>query len=131
MRVQVPTPEGLTASDLDNIRLTAQFVARNGKAFLSGLATKEAGNLHFNFLKPTHSLFGYFSALCEAYQKVLLPPKGVMDKLRRNCTDRCGPLPPTGLARHRTEPDRDLDYLETPSIRRCPCTVTILCWVQA
>lgn len=89
---QVPTPEGLTAFDLDNIRLTAQFVARNGKAFLTGLAAKEHGNPAFNFLKPTHSLFGFFTALCDAYSKVLMPPKGLMDKLRRNSTDRC-PLP--------------------------------------
>ena len=85
---QVATPEGLTAFDLDNIRLTAQFVARNGKAFLTGLAAKEHGNPAFNFLKPTHSLFGFFTALCDAYSKVLMPPKGLMDKLRRNSTDR-------------------------------------------
>ncbi|BDA49786.1 Splicing factor 3A subunit 1 [Coccomyxa sp. Obi] len=84
----VPTPEGLTAFDLDNIRLTAQFVARNGKAFLTGLAAKEHGNPAFNFLKPTHSLFGFFTALCDAYSKVLMPPKGLMEKLRRNSTDR-------------------------------------------
>jgi hypothetical protein len=33
---QVPVPEGLTALDLDTIRLTAQFVARHGKGFLTG-----------------------------------------------------------------------------------------------
>jgi hypothetical protein len=37
-------PEGLTALDLDVIKLTAQFVARNGKAFLTGLAQREAAN---------------------------------------------------------------------------------------
>lgn len=85
----MPTPEGLTAFDLDNIRLTAQFVARNGKAFLTGLAAREAGNPAFNFLKPTHSLFGFFTALCDAYSKVLMPPKGLAEKLRRNAADRC------------------------------------------
>lgn len=32
--MQVQTPEGLTALNLDIIRLTAQMVARNGKKFL-------------------------------------------------------------------------------------------------
>jgi hypothetical protein len=34
---QVHVPEGLTALDLDLIKLTAQFVARNGAAFLTGV----------------------------------------------------------------------------------------------
>jgi hypothetical protein len=34
--LQVHVPEGLTALDLDLIKLTAQFVARNGAAFLTG-----------------------------------------------------------------------------------------------
>jgi hypothetical protein len=36
--LQVHVPEGLTALDLDLIKLTAQFVARNGAAFLTGAA---------------------------------------------------------------------------------------------
>ncbi|KAK9825176.1 hypothetical protein WJX81_003205 [Elliptochloris bilobata] len=84
----VPVPEGLTALDLDTLRLTAQFVARNGKAFLTGLATREAGNPHFNFLKPTHSLFGFFTALCDAYSRVLMPPKGLAEQLRQDASNR-------------------------------------------
>ena len=87
-------PEGLTALDLDTLRLTAQFVARNGKAFLTGLAGREAGNPHFNFLKPTHSLFGFFTALCDAYSRVRMPPKPLAAQLRAAAEDRCG-----GLAR--------------------------------
>ena len=84
----MPTPEGMQALDLDTIRLTAQFVARNGKAFLTGLASKEHGNPHFNFLKPTNSFFGFFTALCDAYSKVLMPPKGLAEKLRKTSEDR-------------------------------------------
>ncbi len=43
-RPQVHVPEGLTAVDLDIIKLTAQFVARNGKAFLVGLSSREHTN---------------------------------------------------------------------------------------
>jgi hypothetical protein len=42
--LQVHVPEGLTALDLDIIKLTAQFVARNGVAFLTGLTQREANN---------------------------------------------------------------------------------------
>ncbi|KAK9807061.1 hypothetical protein WJX72_012308 [[Myrmecia] bisecta] len=84
----VHVPEGLTLQDLDIIKLTAQFVARNGKQFLTGLASREHANPQFNFLKPTHSLFGFFTALCDAYSKVLMPPKGTMERLQRDTSDR-------------------------------------------
>ena len=41
---QVHVPEGLTFMDLDIIKLTAQFTARNGKAFLTGLSSREHTN---------------------------------------------------------------------------------------
>ena len=37
-------PDGITALDLDVIKLTAQFVARNGKSFLTGLTSREHTN---------------------------------------------------------------------------------------
>ena len=40
----VALPEGITAFDLDVIRLTAQLVARNGKGFLTGLTAREHSN---------------------------------------------------------------------------------------
>ena len=75
--------------DLDLVKLTAQFVARNGKGFLTDLAMKETRNQDFNFLKPTHSMFTFFTALCDSYSKVLMPPAGTSNKLRRDATDRC------------------------------------------
>ncbi|KFM23650.1 putative splicing factor 3A subunit 1 [Auxenochlorella protothecoides] len=48
-------------------RLTAAAVARNGKKFLTELASREHASPQFNFLKPTHSLFAFFTALCDAY----------------------------------------------------------------
>jgi splicing factor 3A subunit 1 len=81
-------PEGLTSLDLDTIRLTAQFVARNGKAFLTGLASREHANPAFFFLKPTHSLFAFFTALCDAYSRVLMPPKDLLPRLQKDADDR-------------------------------------------
>ncbi len=38
-KYSVHVPEGLTYFDLDLIKITAQFVARNGKGFLTGAVT--------------------------------------------------------------------------------------------
>ncbi|KAK2417875.1 putative splicing factor 3A subunit [Trifolium repens] len=54
----VRLPEGITGEELDIIKLTAQFVARNGKSFLTGLTN--------------------------AYSKVLMPPKGLTGKLKKS-----------------------------------------------
>jgi splicing factor 3A subunit 1 len=85
----VHIPEGLTALDLDVIKMTAQFVARNGKSFLTGLASREHANPQFNFLKPTHSLFAFFTALCDAYSRVLMPPKDLRQRMEKDVADRC------------------------------------------
>ena len=46
---------------MDVIKMTAQFVARNGKAFLSQLSTREARNPQFQFLRSDHLLFSFFT----------------------------------------------------------------------
>ena len=105
-------PEGITALDLDVIKLTAQFVARNGKSFLTGLTSREHTNpqarlresrqafcVHFidvssfscpqfNFLKPTHSMFPFFTALADMYSKVLMPPKSMAERLRHDASNK-------------------------------------------
>merc|ERR1719247_3961058 len=58
---------------MDIIKLTAQFVARNGQKFLVGLTQREARN----------PLFGYFTALVDSYTKCLMPAKGEVEKLKR------------------------------------------------
>jgi splicing factor 3A subunit 1 len=57
--------------DMDIIKATAQFVARNGQRFLTGLSEREMKNPQFDFLKPQHNLFGYFTYLVESYAKCL------------------------------------------------------------
>lgn len=84
----VSLPEGITGTELDIIKLTAQFVARNGKTFLHGLTHREVSNQTFAFLKPTHSMFFFFTSLCDAYSKVLMPKKGIVEELRKNNLDR-------------------------------------------
>ncbi|GLJ43478.1 hypothetical protein SUGI_0904000 [Cryptomeria japonica] len=84
----VRLPEGITGEELDIIKLTAQFVARNGKTFLHGLTSREVNNPQFHFLKPTHSMFTFFTALTDSYSKVLMPAKGLVEKLRKDGADK-------------------------------------------
>ncbi|KAJ1926962.1 SF3a splicing factor complex subunit [Tieghemiomyces parasiticus] len=63
----------ITAQDLDVIRLTAQFVARNGRQFMTTLLQREQKNYQFAFLRPAHSLFNYFSKLVDQYTLILSP----------------------------------------------------------
>jgi splicing factor 3A subunit 1 len=44
--------------------------------------------LQFYFLKPTHSLFGFFTALADAYSAVLMPDKDLRKKLGEDAGDR-------------------------------------------
>ena len=62
-------PPTLNSLELDIVKLTAQFVARNGRSFLTQLMQKEAKNYQFDFLRPQHTLFQHFSKLVEQYNK--------------------------------------------------------------
>lgn len=66
------------------MRLTAMFVARNGRQFLTQLMNREIRNFQFDFLKPQHSNFLYFTKLVEQYTKVIIPPKTVVDDLSKS-----------------------------------------------
>lgn len=66
----------------DIVKLTAQFVARNGRQFLTNLMNREQRNYQFDFLRPQHSLFQYFTKLLEQYTKILIPPKELMGRLK-------------------------------------------------
>ncbi|MBN3273542.1 SF3A1 factor, partial [Polyodon spathula] len=79
----IADPPSISAFDLDVVKLTAQFVARNGRQFLTQLMQKEQRNYQFDFLRPQHSLFNYFTKLVEQYTKVLIPPKGLLQKMKR------------------------------------------------
>lgn len=77
-------PSGLTASDIDIIKLTAQYTAINGREFLTGLVLREQRNPQFDFLKPTHMLFSYFTSLVDSYAKIVTPSTEVRERIREN-----------------------------------------------
>ncbi|KAF8930096.1 Pre-mRNA splicing factor PRP21 like protein-domain-containing protein [Dissophora ornata] len=75
-----PMPS-VSAQDLDVLKLTAQFVARNGRQFMVSLAQREARNYQFEFLRPNHSLFNYFSKLVDQYTKILVPSPDMLKQI--------------------------------------------------
>jgi splicing factor 3A subunit 1 len=68
------------------MKLTALFTAQRGRNFLAALSARE-GNYQFDFLRPTHSLFGYFNWLVDQYTKVLHPSKAMLDQLKEFSQD--------------------------------------------
>jgi len=50
--------------------------------FMVGLSQRESRNYQFDFLRPTHSLHGYFLKLVEQYTKLLIPAKDVKARLK-------------------------------------------------
>lgn len=61
----------ISAQDLEVVRLTALFVAQNGRSFMTTLSQKEIGNCQFDFLRPQHSLYQFFSRLVDQYTILL------------------------------------------------------------
>ena len=61
----------INAQDLDVVRLTALFVARNGRQFMTALSQRESRNFQFDFLRPNHSLYQFFTRLVDQYTELL------------------------------------------------------------
>ncbi|EGC34429.1 hypothetical protein DICPUDRAFT_153372 [Dictyostelium purpureum] len=75
-------PDFMTPLELDTIRLTAQFIAKNGESFYNELLNRESKNNQFDFLKPTNHLYEWFRALVESYSDVIYPPANIKEKLQ-------------------------------------------------
>ncbi|KAH8686043.1 Pre-mRNA splicing factor PRP21 like protein-domain-containing protein [Tricladium varicosporioides] len=61
----------INAQDLEVVRLTALFVAKNGRQFMTALSQRETGNYQFDFLRPNHSLHNFFQRLIDQYTALL------------------------------------------------------------
>ena len=61
----------INAQDLDVVKLTALFVAKNGRSFMTTLSQKETRNYQFDFLRPQHSLYQFFSRLVDQYTELI------------------------------------------------------------
>lgn len=98
----------ISAQDLDVVRLTALFVAKNGRSFMTTLSQKETRNYQFDFLRPQHSLYQFFSRLVDQYTLLLQSAsadgekakKTRMRDLEQNAEDKFNIL---GRAKQRAE----------------------------
>ncbi len=61
----------INAQDLEVVRLTALFVAKNGRQFMTTISQRETGNYQFDFLRPNHSLHNFFQRLIDQYSSLL------------------------------------------------------------
>ncbi|EAQ90012.1 hypothetical protein CHGG_06631 [Chaetomium globosum CBS 148.51] len=88
----------MSQKDLEIVRLTALFVAKNGRPFLTQLAQREASNPQFQFLMPNHTFHNFFQSMVDQYS-ILLRESGVngegskaqqerVDQLRQNVADK-------------------------------------------
>lgn len=82
----VPQPN-ISGTELDIIKISAQFVAKNGQKFLSDLIRREKDNPQFDFMKPQHTLFGYFTFLVGCYAKILNNKNEIMSKIEKYATN--------------------------------------------
>jgi len=81
-------PTYMPAKDIETVKLTAQLTAAQGKAFLTQLTAREARNPAFDFLKPSHSAFLYFTTLVDQYHRILHPPAASLERLRQAGTSK-------------------------------------------
>ncbi len=73
----------ISAQDLDVVRLTALFVAKNGRSFMTTLSQRETRNFQFDFLRPQHSLYQFFSRLVDQYTLLLQSASADGEKAKR------------------------------------------------
>lgn len=66
-----PRMPRINQKDLDVIRLTALFVAKNGRQFMTQLAQREASNPQFQFLIPNHTFHNFFQHTIDQYTLLL------------------------------------------------------------
>jgi splicing factor 3A subunit 1 len=71
--VTIVAPSNLSVVQIETIQLVAQFAAMDGKGgpFLQQLTLREWTNSAFSFCQPRHAHFAYFSALVDAYRRIL------------------------------------------------------------
>ena len=80
-------PPNISGQELDIIKISAQFVAKNGQKFLSDLIRREKDNPQFDFMKPQHTLFGFFTFLVGCYAKILNNKNEILTKIEKYATN--------------------------------------------
>jgi splicing factor 3A subunit 1 len=93
----------ISAKDLEVLKLTALWTAKNGENWLKELRNREQGNFQFEFLRANHSFNTFFKAIVEQYRILLFEEQTVesrIEELQRNIQNRFHIL---GRAKQRAE----------------------------
>lgn len=82
----------MNQKDLEVLRLTALFVARNGRQFMTQLAQRENGNPQFSFLIPNHTFHNTFQSMVHQYSMLIKEIGPAQEErvaeLRKNVEDK-------------------------------------------
>ena len=79
----------MSQKDLEIVRLTALYVAKNGRQFMTQLAQRETSNPQFQFLIPNHTFHNFFQSLIDQYT-LLLRDSGVNGEGTKDQEERVG-----------------------------------------
>ena len=66
-----PRMPRMNQKDLEVVRLTALYVAKHGRQWMTGVAQREAGNPQFQFLIPNHTFHNFFQHLVDQYSTLI------------------------------------------------------------
>lgn len=72
----------ITPVELDIIKTTAQFAAKNGDNFIKGLLSRDIRTNQYDFLRQGHRHHALFFNLLESYRKCILQVGSVVDTIR-------------------------------------------------
>lgn len=61
----------MSAVDLETVKLTALFMAKNGRPWMQSLSQREMTNPNFAFLRPQHSWHSFFTRLVDQYTELI------------------------------------------------------------
>ncbi|SMQ56154.1 unnamed protein product [Zymoseptoria tritici ST99CH_3D7] len=61
----------ISAQDLEIVKVTALYAAKNGRSWVTALSQREGGNYQFDFLRPQHSLNMFYTKLVDQYKDLL------------------------------------------------------------
>ncbi|EME86932.1 uncharacterized protein MYCFIDRAFT_151925 [Pseudocercospora fijiensis CIRAD86] len=86
----------ISAQDLEIVKLTALYAAKNGRSWVTHLSQREGGNYQFDFLRPQHSLNMFFNRLVEQYKDLIegetaengAPQRKRIEELQKNVNNR-------------------------------------------
>lgn len=81
----------ISQKDLEIVKMTALFVAKNGRHFMTQLAQRESSNPQFQFLVPNHTFHNYFQRMVDQYA-TLIRESGTSEEGVRSLQERLAHL---------------------------------------